>query len=160
MRRYFLILGALLIADQLTKFWIISNFSMYETREIIPNFFNLVYVTNKGAVFSIFATIESPIRHYFFVSIKSIALVGLTIAAFKMRAHHVLYNVSFAMIAAGAFGNLIDRLRYGAVIDFLQFYLGSYYWPSFNVADSSICVGVAILFVLNILDIKNSSNKE
>jgi signal peptidase II len=73
-----------------------------------------------------------------------------------MRQHHPLYRVSFALIAAGALGNLIDRLRYGAVIDFLDFYLGSYHWPAFNVADSAICVGVTILFLLNIIDMKKA----
>lgn len=154
MRIYLAILASVLVADQVTKFWITSHFSLYDAQVVIPGFFNLVYVTNKGAAFSMFASVESPLRHYFFVSINIIAFLGLSIAAFKMRRNHLLYTISFALIAAGALGNVIDRIRYGAVIDFLDFYFGSYHWPAFNVVDSSICVGVVILFIINYVDAK------
>lgn len=154
MRIYLAILASILVADQVTKFWITSHFSLYDAQVVIPGFFNLVYVTNKGAAFSMFASVESPLRHYFFVSINIIAFLGLSIAAFKMRRNHRFYTISFALIAAGALGNVIDRIRYGAVIDFLDFYFGSYHWPAFNVADSSICVGVVILFIINYVDAK------
>jgi signal peptidase II len=153
-RIYLAILASVLVADQVTKFWITSHFSLYDAQVLIPGFFNLVYVTNKGVAFSMFASVESPLRHYFFVSINIIAFLGLSIAAFKMRRNHLLYTISFALIAAGALGNVIDRIRYGAVIDFLDFYFGSYHWPAFNVADSSICVGVVILFIINYVDAK------
>lgn len=152
MLRYLLIIGAILIADQLSKLWIISYFELYESRVVIPGFFNLVYVTNKGAAFSMFASVDSPLRHYFFVGVNSIAVIALSVAAFKMQKRSWVYLVSFAFIAGGALGNLFDRLRYGAVIDFLDFFVGSYHWPAFNVADSSICVGVALLFIINLLD--------
>ena len=154
--RYFLILLAVLGIDQLSKYLVVSSMELDQVHEVIPAFFNLVYVTNKGAAFSMFASIDSPLRHYFFVLVNAAAVIGLTIAALRMRQHHPFYRVSFALIAAGALGNLIDRLRYGAVIDFLDFYLGSYHWPAFNVADSAICVGVAILFLLNIIDMKKA----
>ncbi len=154
MRLYVLLVALIVVADQLTKYWITSTFTLYDSQVVIPGFFNLVYVTNKGAAFSMFASVESPIRHYFFVSINIIAFFGLSIAAFKMRKDHLFYLLSFALIAAGAAGNVIDRIRHGAVIDFLDFYFGSYHWPAFNVADSSICVGVAILFIANFLDLK------
>ena len=159
------LLIVLLVADQLSKYWIVSNFSLYEMREVIPGFFNLVYVTNKGAAFSMFASIDSPVRHYFFVLVNVAAIIGLTIAAFKMRSGHLLYRISFALIAAGALGNLIDRLRYGAVVDFLDFFIAQYHWPAFNVADSSICIGVGLLFVSNFMsgpksEIKRSDKYE
>ena len=160
MRIYFPLLIAVLVLDQVTKFWITANFSLYESRVVIPDFFNLVYVTNKGAAFSMFATIESPIRHYFFVSLNLLAAVGLTIAAYRMRKAHIFYTLSFALVAAGALGNVIDRIRSGAVIDFLDFYFGSYHWPAFNVADSSICVGVALLFIVNYLDARKESGRK
>jgi len=156
-RLYFLILLVLLACDQLSKYWIISTMNLYEMREIIPGLFNLVHVTNKGAAFSMLASIDSPLRHWFFVSVNSAAVIGLTIAAFKMSDQW--YRVAFALVGAGALGNLIDRLRFGAVIDFLDIYLGSYHWPAFNVADSSICVGVGLLLILNILDIKKDKNR-
>lgn len=146
--------------DQLSKYLVLSTLELYEVRQLIPGFFNLVHVTNKGAAFSMFASVDSPVRHYFFVAVNSAAFIGLTIAAWKMRDQHRLYPVSFALIAAGAVGNLIDRLRLGAVIDFLDFYLGAYHWPAFNVADSAICVGVALLFVLNIMEMKKAKMQE
>lgn len=159
MRLYFIILLALLGLDQLSKFLVVASLDLYEVRPLVPGFFNLVHVTNKGAAFSIFASVDSPLRHYFFVVVNSVAFLGLTIAAWKMRTNHLLYRVSFAMIAAGAIGNLIDRLRFGAVIDFLDFYVGAYHWPAFNVADSAICVGVVVLFVMNVIEIKNEKRR-
>jgi signal peptidase II len=144
MRLYFLILLVLLAIDQLSKFWIVATMDLYEVQTVIPGFFNLVHVTNKGAAFSMFASVDSPWRHYFFVCVNGIAAIALTIAAYKMKRQQILYRVSFALIAAGAVGNLIDRLRFGAVIDFLDFYIGSYHWPAFNVADSAITVGVIL----------------
>jgi signal peptidase II len=154
-----MILLVLLGLDQLTKQLIVSSMQLYEAKQIIPGFFNLVYVTNKGAAFSMLASVDSPWRHYFFVTVNVAAFIGLSIAAWKMVGQHVLYRVSFAFIAAGAVGNLIDRLRYGAVVDFLDFYIGTRHWPAFNVADSSICIGVAVLFVLNIIEIKKEKNR-
>lgn len=159
MRLYFLILLVLLILDQVSKFLVVSSMDLYEAHRIIPGFFNLVYVTNKGAAFSMLASVESPLRHYFFVTVNSAAFLGLSIAAWRMKNQHAFYRVSFALIAAGAVGNLIDRLRFGAVVDFLDFYIGDYHWPAFNVADSSICVGVALLFVLNIIEIRKEKSR-
>ena len=159
MRLYVLILAVVLGFDQLSKYLIVSSMNLYDAHQVIPGFFNLVYVTNKGAAFSMLASVESPLRHYFFVSVNSAAFLGLSFAAWKMAGQHLLYRVSFALISAGAVGNLIDRLRVGAVIDFLDFYIGDYHWPAFNVADSSICVGVAVLFVLNIIEIKKEKSR-
>ncbi len=160
MRLFAVILLVFVGLDQLSKYLVLSTLELYEVRQLIPGFFNLVHVTNKGAAFSMFASVDSPVRHYFFVAVNSAAFIGLTIAAWKMRDQHRLYPVSFALIAAGAVGNLIDRLRLGAVIDFLDFYLGAYHWPAFNVADSAICVGVALLFVLNIMEMKKAKMQE
>ncbi|MEJ2135578.1 MAG: signal peptidase II [Desulfofustis sp.] len=159
MRLYFIILLALLGLDQLSKLLVVASLNLYEVRPLVPGFFNLVHVTNKGAAFSMFASVDSPLRHYFFVAVNSAAFLGLTIAAWKMSAQHLLYRVSFAMIAAGALGNLSDRLRFGAVIDFLDFYVGTYHWPAFNVADSAICVGVVVLLVMNIMEMKNEKRR-
>lgn len=147
---YFIIAGLAIILDQISKLWILKKFHLYEARPIIPDFFNLVYVTNKGAAFSMLANVESPFRHYFFLGIGVIACVGLTYACYKYSHEHKLYSVSLGLIAGGAIGNLIDRVRLGAVVDFLDFYFGSYHWPAFNVADSCICVGVGIFFILSL----------
>ena len=159
MIHYFSILVTVVVLDQLSKFWITASFELYEMREVIHGFFNLVYVTNKGAAFSMFASVESPLRHYFFVLVNTAAFIGLTYGAFRMRQDHTLYRVSFALIAGGAIGNLVDRLRVGAVIDFLDFYVGRYHWPAFNVADSAIFIGVFLLFVINFYEYKNEKRE-
>lgn len=152
---YFLIIAAVIAADQATKGLVLQSFRLYDSQEVIPGFFNLVYVQNTGAAFSMLADVDSPWRHYFFLGIGTIALVGLTIAHFKLRKDHRLYSVALALIAGGAAGNLVDRVRLGAVVDFLDFYVGRYHWPAFNVADSAICLGAALFLIINVLETRN-----
>jgi signal peptidase II len=146
---YYIIVSMVIICDQLAKFIIVDNFRLYETKEIIPSLFHLTYVTNNGAAFSLLADVDSPWRHYFFVGVGTVALVAITVAYFFMRKQHRFYGVALALIAGGAVGNLIDRVRVGAVVDFLVVYIGSYQWPAFNVADSAICVGAALFLYIN-----------
>lgn len=149
---YYIIVLLTIALDQLTKLWILRTFDLYEVKEIVPGVFNLVYVTNSGAAFSMLAGVDSPWRHYFFLGIGIAAGIGLTIAYYRYRSSHRGYGIALALIAGGALGNLIDRLRYGSVVDFLDFYLGTYHWPAFNVADSAICVGAALFLLVNILE--------
>lgn len=153
---YFVLATLIIIADQVTKFLILNSFHLYESREIIPGFFNLVYVTNTGAAFSLLADVDSPWRHYFFLGIGLTAVIGLTVGYFVIRKEHRWYAPAFALIAGGAAGNLIDRVRFGAVIDFLDVYVGKYHWPAFNVADSAICVGAAIFIGISLLQSKKN----
>ncbi len=148
---YFIVVAAVVGIDQLTKAWILSLFQLYESKEVIPGLFNLVYVTNAGAAFSFLADMDSPWRHYFFLSIGAVAVIGLTIAWFRLRMENRLYGVALALICGGAVGNVIDRLRFGSVVDFLDFYLKGYHWPAFNVADSAICTGAGLFLVINII---------
>ena len=145
------------IADQYTKYLIVNSFHLYESREVIPGFFNLVYVTNTAAAFSMFADVDSPWRHYFFLGIGTVAIVGLTIGYFVVRKEHRWYGPAFALVAGGACGNLIDRVRLGSVVDFLDVYVGKYHWPAFNVADSAICVGAAIFIAISIFESKKGT---
>jgi len=157
---YYLVVAAVIAADQVTKAWILNSFQLYEMKEIIPGLFNLVYVQNTGAAFSMLANVDSPWRHYFFLGVGTIALVGLTIAYYKLKQTHRLYGVALALIAGGAAGNLIDRVRLGAVVDFLDFYVGSYHWPAFNVADSAICIGAGVFLIINILETRNKEMRK
>ena len=149
---YFAVIIVTVVADQLTKMLVVDSLHLYESLEIIPGFFNLVYVTNSGAAFSMLADINSPWRHYFFLGIGLAALVGLSVAYWKLRIVNRLYSWPLALIAGGAAGNLIDRVRFGSVIDFLDFYVSNYHWPAFNVADSAICVGAGLFLLINIFD--------
>lgn len=155
---YFAVIAAVLAMDQLTKAWILETFTLYESREVVPGFFNLVFVTNRGAAFSMLADVEGAWRHYFFLGIGFTALIGLTAAYWKLRREQSLYPVALALIAGGAAGNLVDRARFGSVIDFLDFYVGSYHWPAFNVADSAICIGAGLFIVVNILESRTKNS--
>ncbi len=143
--RLVLVSGIIIAADQITKFYIKTNFLFSETIVVIQNFFNLTYVLNPGGAFGIFAQQSPEIRKLIFLFMSS--LVALFILWFykKTAPGHVFLSYGLALIIGGAVGILIDRFSYGKVVDFLDFYLGSYHWPAFNVADSAISVGMVIL---------------
>ncbi len=148
---YFTALLAILF-DQLTKLLILRNFELYESREIIPGLFNLVYVTNTGAAFSMLADVDSPWRQYFFLTVGVIACSGLTFYYHRFASRQRVNAVALGLITGGALGNLIDRLRFGAVVDFLDVHLAGHHWPAFNVADSAICVGAVLFLIVSFLE--------
>ncbi|MEN8199803.1 MAG: signal peptidase II [Thermodesulfobacteriota bacterium] len=150
----FFLLILVIALDQLTKIWVLRSFDLYESLVVIPGFFDLTYLTNKGAAFGFLAGVDAAWRHYFFLGLASVALVLLAVAWLRMRKDHLLYGPALALIAGGAIGNVIDRVRLGAVVDFLDFYVAGHHWPAFNVADSAITVGVALFLLANILEEK------
>lgn len=137
----------LVLLDQLSKWWIKGSFALYESREIIPGLFNLVHYTNTGAAFGLLAGESTMLRRLFFVGVALAALVLLGLLYRQVRVQGPLYLYALALIASGAIGNLIDRIRFGEVTDFLDFYWRGYHWPAFNIADVAITVGVG-LFLL------------
>ncbi len=145
----YLIIIAVIILDQVTKAWIAGTFTLFESREIIPGLFNLTYLTNSGAAFGFLNGQHGPWRQVFFVAAAVIALVIMVVALRCLRGRGRGRAVSWAiaLIAGGAAGNLIDRLRQGAVVDFLDFYYHAHHWPAFNLADSAITIGVMILIL-------------
>ena len=131
--------------DQLTKHWVLRSISPYDAHVVVPDFFNLVNVTNTGAAFGSFKG-----NNTFFVIISLIALVVVTILLVRRHRSDRWRDVSLALLLAGILGNLTDRLLYGHVIDFLLFNLHIRYadpWPAFNVADSCISIAV-VLFII------------
>lgn len=132
-----------LILDQASKLYIHASMSLYQTIPVIDGLFNIFYIRNKGAAFSFLA--HASWRVPFFIAVSSVASLVILVAFGKLRNDQKLAQVSLAMIFSGAVGNLIDRVRLGEVIDFLDVYWKSHHWPAFNVADSLICVGVALL---------------
>ncbi len=148
---FFFIVVAVVLFDQLTKLWVVRSFALFESLEIIPGFFNLTYLTNKGAAFGFLAGHNGAWRHYLFLVLGCVALVVIVMAWSRLRYEHRLYAISLPLIAGGAIGNLIDRVRLGSVVDFLDVFVGSYHWPAFNVADSAISMGVALFLLANIL---------
>jgi signal peptidase II len=135
-----------LILDQATKRSIVERFYYAERLEVIPGFFDLTHVRNPGGAFSFFADGPLEWRMAFFVGATLLALVLLTIFLVRHEGQDRLIPLALGLVMAGAVGNLIDRIAYGEVIDFLEVHLwGGYTWPTFNVADSAIVLGVGLL---------------
>ncbi len=142
-----LLTGTVLILDQATKILVFRLMPLHSVKEIIPGFFNLVHVHNTGAAFSMFAGAASFWRQLIFVGLAIVVVVGLMVAYVKLEKGDLANRISYALIISGAIGNLIDRVRLGEVIDFLDFYIGPYHWPAFNVADMGISVGAGIMLL-------------
>ncbi len=131
--------------DQLSKITIDNNFALGEARQVIPNFFHLTHVRNPGAAFGILS--DSAIRLPFFITISLLASLGILWYIRRISSEKHWQHVSLGLILSGALGNLIDRIRFGEVVDFLDLHWYNYHWPAFNIADSAICVGVTIMLI-------------
>ena len=140
--RWLMISVIVLLLDQLTKYAITASFQYNESKVILP-FFNLVLAYNTGAAFSFLAGASGWQREFFIVVTVIIAAVLL----WMLRQNHTnrLLATALALVLGGAFGNLVDRVLHGHVVDFVQLHAFGYAWPAFNVADSAICVGAALL---------------
>lgn len=137
-----------LIADQVSKYWIIDRLRYGEREWVIPGFFELTHVRNPGGIFSFLADGSVELRMTLFVGAALLAIVLLLLFLFRHAPEERLLPMALGMILAGAVGNLADRLIHGEVIDFLNVHLfGGYVWPTFNVADSLIVVGTGILMI-------------
>jgi signal peptidase II len=146
----------LLVIDQAVKIYVHTQFQLGESIPVIRDFFHITYVRNSGAAFGLLSDSPETFRHLFFLSIPVIAVVMIF---FMLRStpdwdHVQIYALS--SIAGGALGNYVDRLRYGYVVDYLDFhYKNVYSYPAFNIADSAIVVGVFCLSLLIIRDMKS-----
>ncbi len=134
-----------LILDQASKIYIDSHFMIGESKKVISHFFHITYVRNPGAAFGILA--DSSIRVPFFLSVSVIASLLILWYLTRLEDSKYCQHLGLGLIFSGAIGNLIDRARLGEVIDFLYVHWYDHYWPAFNIADSAICVGVAIILV-------------
>ncbi len=139
------ITATVLFLDQLTKYVVVQRFRLYESIRIIPGFFDLTYVRNPGAAFGFLAGAHGVWRSIFFITISIVALA--VILALVRQTRHRLPLIAFALIGGGAVGNLIDRLRFGEVVDFIDWFYRTYHWPTFNIADSAISIGVGLLAI-------------
>jgi signal peptidase II len=149
-----------IILDQLTKLYIDRTMKLYQSIPVIDGLFSITYLRNKGAAFSFLS--DASWRLPFFILATVIAVIAILVAFGKLRADQRFAACSLTLILSGAIGNLIDRVRMGEVIDFLDVYWKNHHWPAFNVADSAICVGVAMLALDMFLEerrIKNPGDK-
>ncbi|HSN41399.1 MAG TPA: signal peptidase II [Burkholderiales bacterium] len=142
MARWLALAGGIMLIDQITKFAVLRNFTIDKVVEVMP-FFNLVLVYNRGAAFSFLSNAAGWQRELFI----AIALVASAWIIFLLRRYRqqTLFCLALSLVLAGALGNVIDRILFGAVVDFLDFHAYGYHWPAFNVADSAITCGAALL---------------
>jgi signal peptidase II len=137
----------ILVSDQLSKLFIVENLYVGESINLLP-FFNIVHVRNKGVTFGL---LSGSLQPTVFI-ILSLIIVGFLIDYARKNEN---YRPFISLIVAGAVGNVIDRIVHKSVVDFLDFHLGKYHWPAFNVADSAIVIGVFVLFFISYSEEKN-----
>lgn len=142
---YFGISLAVVVLDQLTKALVSARIPLHETIPVIRGFFDLTHVRNAGTAFGFFNSVESPLHTGVLTGVAALVFLGVLVWALKSPPELTRLQVALALVLGGAVGNLIDRVRFHSVTDFLRFYVDRWEWPSFNAADSAICVGVAIL---------------
>ena len=135
----------ILFMDQWTKYAVQQRLALYQKVEVIHGFFNLIYVRNTGGAFGIFGGEKGGLGSLLFVVVTLIAIGSILFLFIRLREHETTLSLSLSLILSGAIGNLIDRLRSGEVVDFLDFYVISYHWPAFNIADSAICLGIGLM---------------
>ena len=141
---------AVLVIDQATKVYIDRTMQLYQSIPVVNGLFSITYMRNKGAAFSFLSSFDY--RRPFFILVSLVAVVAILVAYRKLRDDQRFAALSLSLILSGAAGNLIDRIRLGEVIDFLDVYWHTHHWPAFNVADSAICVGVALLALDMVLE--------
>lgn len=145
----FALAAGIVVLDRVTKLWIQASVSLHETHTVIPGVFDIVHTENRGMAFGLFNDGDSFLRRFLLVAVALVVLLVVARILWRLPASdvrdHRFTQLSLALILGGAVGNFYDRLLRGSVTDFLDFYVGDYHWPSFNVADSAITVGAALL---------------
>ncbi len=137
--------------DRITKVWIESTVSLWDSYHVIPGFFNIVHTKNKGAAFGMFAESDSPFRTTLLIGVSVIVLLFILYVLFQPGKAGFsatrLTTIGLALVMGGALGNIYDRVLSGEVTDFLEFYSGTWRFAAFNVADSAISIGAGLLIL-------------
>lgn len=152
MLRWLLLVAAIFVLDQASKQWVLESFSLPEARAV-TGFFNLVLVYNPGAAFSFLAS-AGGWQKWFFLAL-ALVISGWLLTMLRRHSGERLLPLALSLVLAGALGNAFDRLRFDAVVDFLDFHVAGYHWPAFNVADTAITVGVALMLLQQFLQPKD-----
>ncbi len=145
MRMWMLIATIVVVLDQLSKWWIRMLFDLYESFPIFPGL-QIIYVRNLGAAFS-FLSSAGGWQRWFFIVLSLLASIAIVIWIYRLPKQRRLEALGLSLVLGGAVGNLVDRVLLGYVVDFIDVYYQSWHWPVFNVADSAITVGVAIMII-------------
>ena len=147
------IVPIILILDQISKNWILDNLRKGQSRTVLDGFFHIVHVHNTGAAFGLFSTWKQS--SFILTIISVLAILCILVYFFWMQENNRLTLVALSLVVAGAIGNLIDRFRFGYVIDFIDWhYKEVYHWPAFNIADSAITLAMGLLLIELIRDFK------
>ncbi|AWK14493.1 signal peptidase II [Candidatus Fukatsuia symbiotica] len=144
--RWLWLAAVVLVLDLTSKQWVIAHFSLHESMTLIP-LLNITYAQNPGAAFSFLAD-KNGWQRWLFAFIAVVISLILMVFMYRSSSKQHMINCAYALIIGGALGNLFDRMVHGVVIDFIDFYVNDWHWPTFNLADTSICIG-AILVVLD-----------
>lgn len=146
--RYFLVALLILIVDLATKWIARAELNGHKPIDIIPGFLRLSYANNSGVAFGFFDTIDSSWKPYILAAMAVAAVAAILIYASRVPSNRIFLQLALAITMGGILGNLIDRIVRGYVIDFVEFHIHeSFYWPTFNVADSAITIGIALLLI-------------
>jgi len=150
----------IIILDQLVKIYVDKTMHLYQSIEVLENFFHITYIRNKGAAFGILSGANENLRIPFFLTVSVIAIAIILYTIYTYEEESQVFPVSMGLILGGAIGNMIDRVRLGEVIDFVDVHWYGHHWPAFNVADSAITVGVTLLIINIIFEHKNVETEE
>lgn len=145
--RLILIAGCVVALDQMTKALVLKTIELYHSIHVIPGFFSFTHIHNPGGAFGFMARQGPGVRAFLFLAVSFLAILLLFYLYRKVPRRYPWLSAGLALIMGGAAGNLTDRLRFGEVVDFFDFYAGTYHWPAFNVADSAVTVGITILLI-------------
>jgi len=156
--RWLWLSAVIFIIDQLTKYWTVQVLDLHESYQIL-SFFNFTYARNYGAAFS-FLGDAGGWQKYLFTAIAFAVSAYLIYLLKRNSSTQRCMNIAFALILSGAIGNVTDRLLFGYVIDFLDFDLGFYRWPTFNIADIAIFIGAALIILDSFLAAENDNHKD
>ena len=143
---YLMVTAAVILLDLWTKWLVVRRIDLHEAIPIIPNLFQLVHVRNTGAAFGIGANADSRLIPLLLNGGAIAVFCVVVVYALRSSVTDRMLQSGLHLILGGAIGNLLDRFRFGYVVDFLDVYVRGHHWPAFNVADSAICIGIALLF--------------
>ena len=146
-----LIAGCVVALDQMAKALVQKTIALHASIPVISGFFSLTHIHNPGGAFGFMARQGPGVRAFLFLAVSFSAILLLFYLYMKIPRNYQWLSAGLALIMGGAIGNLTDRVRFGEVVDFLDFYVGSHHWPAFNVADSAVTVGITVLLIHMVL---------
>jgi signal peptidase II len=146
--KFYILTLAVLVLDHVTKWLARTELDPVRAIELIPGYLRISYVSNTGVAFGLFRDLDSPWKPYVLAAMAIVAVIVILVYSFRMPCSRLLLQSALAVIMGGILGNFVDRILQGYVVDFIEFHIrDAFYWPTFNVADSAITVGIGLLLI-------------